>query len=1016
MDGIYCSNRLEDLCKKLADNIKKSSDGIFKKDVIITQTTGMNVWLKTELAKQSGVFANFEFQNQDGFFKGIYKLLFNESLKNNFDTIKYKIFDLLNNTDFINEYNDVAEYYKDNDLRRFHLAEKIADLFDQYQLYRPEMIEEWSKGGTVIGNQSEKWQRWLFNELKIYSKEQIKKELIKSLADNQKVIKETYPQISLFGITIYTKFHLEFFKKLAEYTNVNFYLCVPAKENEFRNDLLESFGNKSKELIDMFNFKDCNQDIEIIKNSNNTLLATIQQQIAANSINSRLHDDDSIQINSCHTPIREAECLYNYLLDLFEKDHDLNPKDILVITTDINKYATFIKAVFMNAAVKIPFQVSGAANNSDDSIIAALEQILSFTEEDFTSEKVISLLEQKRIKQNFQVEDCNYIRSVVRKANIRFGINNLSEDDTRYVSWEYGLEKILLGYAMLTDDEYHVEDGITLYPFKDSEASASFDLLKLKAFVKKLEFILNEQTKQKTLAEWKKFLIEEVLDSLIYHDDFNKNDRAEIASIKRILSFVDNLVLDKELPFLIFLDELKSKLFAESRESKLNTGRVTISSPIPVRGIPYKIICFLGLNNDTFPRKDSFMGFDLLGTEYRMGDRNKKETDKNLFLETILAARERLYLSYIGQSVKDNTEIPPSIVLDTLMDYMGKEVSKKILVKHPLHGFSKAYQKPDDPRMFTYLYADKPTGFDVVAPEQKNFEEISVYSFVRFFENPVEWYFNEILGVHYKENDDTIDEMELFELDALQKWHVKTKLLNLKGKAETDSFIKKGIKEGQLPLKNLGHTTVDDLSTEIYELKTKYNELTSGKEEKSVLVDVNVPGERKIKGTINNIFERKYIAYAFSDTPKYMVRAYLNALLLFLQNEIDSFSFIFLKNKQIHTEEFAKIYFDEAVQKLKQLMIYFNAGITNPLKFTPDAAKRIKKKEKVENIFKKEADGDENASIPANRCVKNLFEEGYFEDFNIESFSENNFDPMVYDETRFDEIKNIAKLFNQTVK
>jgi exodeoxyribonuclease V gamma subunit len=171
------------------------------------------------------------------------------------------------------------------------------------------------------------------------------------------------------------------------------------------------------------------------------------------------------------------------------------------------------------------------------------------------------------------------------------------------------------------------------------------------------------------MAEWKMFLIEEVVDKMVYHNDFNKDDRAELTSVYRALSFIGSLEFEEKVPFAVFLDELNTKLFTESGEMKLNTGNVTVSAPVPARGIPFKVICFLGLDNDVFPRKDRFMGFDLLGEKYLMGDRNKKETDKYLFLDTILSAREKLYLSYTGQNVKDNTVIPPSIAVDTFLEY-----------------------------------------------------------------------------------------------------------------------------------------------------------------------------------------------------------------------------------------------------------------------------------------------------------------------------------------------------------
>ena len=208
----------------------------------------------------------------------------------------------------------------------------------------------------------------------------------------------------------------------------------------FQNELLLSYGSKASELISMVEEKLGKFKFHAVKNVGETSLIKLQNQILNNSNKLDFIDDGSLQINSCFTPAREVECLYNYLLDLFDKDRSLNPGDVLVMTTDINKYSPFIKAIFKNPPVKIPYWISGTSNNSEDTIVSAIEKILKFSEKDFTSEKVISLLEQRRIKQKFRISDCDYIRSVVRKANIRFGRENRAEDDSRYVSWKYGLE------------------------------------------------------------------------------------------------------------------------------------------------------------------------------------------------------------------------------------------------------------------------------------------------------------------------------------------------------------------------------------------------------------------------------------------------------------------------------------------------------------------------------------------------------------------------------------------------
>lgn len=971
MEKIHTSNRLENLCQRLAESIRQHSCDVFGKEVIITQSPGMNAWLKTELAHRNGVFANFELQNQDGFFAAIYRLLLGQRIPNNFDKIKYKIYHLLDNTDFKFQFPEVAAYYEQNELRRFQLSVKITDLLDQYQLYRPEMIEGWENGMLVTQNPAEEWQQWLWQQLKTESKAHIKTRIIGLMKDHQDLIQKTYPRISLFGLTVYTQFHLDFFRELAQYTQVDFYLCLPTNQTDYNNELLVSYGSKAAELARMFSYQDFTPAIP----EADTFLSRIQDQVANNVSNFEGTEDNSLQVNSCYTPIREVECLYNYILDLFEKDPSLSPRDILVMCTDINKQAPYIKAVFRNAPVDLPFQISGTANNSDDSMAGALEQLLNFTEENMTSEKVISLLELKRIKQRFGIQDCNYIRAVVRKANIRFGRENHAEDDTRYVSWKAGLDKIILGYAMLTEEEF--ED---CYPYRDAEATGSYDLLRLKAFVSALEPVIDAQKERKTFAQWKVFLLEEVLGKMVYLDDSNKDDRAELSSFHRAISFADALEYNEEVPFKLFLEELKTKLFTESRSSRLNTGSITVSSPIPVRGLPYKVICFLGLNNDIFPRKDRFMGFDLLGVEYQEGDRNQKETDKYLFLDTLMAAREKLYLSYTGQSVKDNTRIPPSIVVDILLDYLGKE---DLVAEHPLHGFSARYRKEEE-GIFTYLYAEKAIEFTPKEQEPEELKEVSVYSFVKFFEHPMEWYFNTILGIKYEDNSVSLPECELFELDSLQKWQIKDELLRLE-KEGLESYLQKGIKEGLLPLKNLGRVTLEELFEETAAIRSSFQALIRAKKEQNIVIDL-VMDQLRITGAINGVYDRQYIACSFSKShEKNIVKAYLKTLLLCAQGEIDSAMLIGVDGQ---CKDFTCLSPTEAKAKIGELLFYFRKGIQSPLKFTIKATQSELSIPGIQKSFQDETNGNFFSKLPSNKYMLNLSQEGYFEEFNADDLEQ----------------------------
>src|SRR3546814_93582 len=171
--------------------------------------------------------------------------------------------------------------------------------------------------------------------------------------------------------------------------------------------------------------------------------------------------------------------------------------------------------------------------------------------------------------------------------------------------------------------------------------------------------------------------------------------------------------------------------------------------------------------------------------EKRKGDRNIKENDKHLFLETILSAQEHLYISYIGKNTKDNTLLPPSAIVDELIDYIASGIDvlatnqedlfvrEQFVIQHPLHNFT-----PQPSGTFNYLAANdkrvEKASFDNShAKGNSVLEEVSINELINFFKNPFEYYHNKVLNIYYREERVLLPETEHFELDGLQEWQIK---------------------------------------------------------------------------------------------------------------------------------------------------------------------------------------------------------------------------------------------------
>jgi exonuclease V gamma subunit len=306
-----------------------------------------------------------------------------------------------------------------------------------------------------------------------------------------------------------------------------------------------------------------------------------------------------------------------------------------------------------------------------------------------------------------------------------------------------------------------------------------------------------------------------------------------------------------------------------------------------------------------------------------------------------------------------------------------------------LHGFSSRYNIEAAGQIFTYLYGANAPGFDPKKTDPKEFDEIPVYSFVKFFEHPAEWYFKNILGIDHDEDEQTLPETELFGLGHLEKWQMKNDLLHTEAD-NLDSYFKKCVKEGKLPLKNLGRLFSEEIVTEISLLKSKYLSLTKDKTERNVAIDLNIENVR-FTGTIEGVFGNEFITYAFSERLVYQVRAYLRTLLLAAQGEILSSSMI---EKTGEVKTIPVMAPDDARTEIRKLLFYFLKGTQSPLKFTLNSNKPPKKGEiNIETILRSiESDvtGNKNIKPPIepDRYLRTLYEEGYYKDFNENDFEE----------------------------
>lgn len=534
---LIVSNDLNSLANTLSERIK-TKETVFDPVYVITQTDGMNAWLRSTIAQNIGIAANIQFLKPNDIIHAVYRILGGNFLQSiAAHDMNWLLYKLLGERSFIEKHRKVSAYYdtsaSDKDIKRMALAEKIADLFDQYQVYRTDLIEQWNRGEG-----EEHWQKELWIKARNIAAEDfpdktmVGKFILDHLNDQEKIhtLKKRIPNVYFFGLSLITEFHLKIFYAIGEHIDFCFLMQNPSPhdywfedksekvidylkqksilaetEKAVSNPLLTSWGKLIQDTFMMLfqNEESLNQYevIEVVEPKNDTLLHAIQQSIFNNEkdeihFSEQLINDGSIQINACYSPVREVETLYNYLVHLVDqKEIALSARDIVIMVSDIDLYASYIRAIFDNAPYRFRYSIADESYVETDSISSTLLEILSLNENQFTSEKVMNLLNFTAIKKQFQIHDIMKMRDLISQSNIRFGIQGDAEDQTQYVSWQYGLKRIMYGLCMSGGEELGQGEN-SFFPLDTVEGHEMYEVVRLVHFVESLMSSVQKRKKK----------------------------------------------------------------------------------------------------------------------------------------------------------------------------------------------------------------------------------------------------------------------------------------------------------------------------------------------------------------------------------------------------------------------------------------------------------------------------------------------------------------------------------------
>lgn len=955
------SNHLEELRELVVQWTKINPLQALENEHILVQSNGIAQWLKLALAADDGcgIAAGLQIGLPARFLWQIYRqVLGTDTIAKSspFDKapLTWRLMRILPRVVEQPVFAPLQHFLGDDpDLRkRYQLSERLADLYDQYQVYRSDWLQDWAQGHDqlrqvegqpqvsdekvqarepTVAWQAELWRLLIddIGEEAIHSsRAAVHPRFIAAMQALETAPAGLPRRIIIFGISSLPAQMVDALAAISRFSQVM--LCVhnpcqfhwadivedkqllrheyrrqSRKEgfpevlsieqlHQFAHPLLAAWGKQGRDYISLLDrhdeldtyqtqFKTHGQRVDIFEDGKT---ATVLEQLHNDILHLRPvadtqatwpavnpDTDQSLRFHIAHSAQREVEVLHDQLLAHFNADPSLKPRDIIVMVPDINSYAPHIQAVFSQYARDdlryIPFTLSDQAEQSTEPLLIALHELLRLPESRLTVADIMSLLDVPAVRARFAIheEHLPILQRWLTGAGVRWGLNAKHREGFSLPqglaqnTWDFGLQRMLLGYAMGDSEAY-----AGIQPYDEVGGLDAALIGPISHFLDALQELHTELSRMQSFAQWRTVFLN-VLEQFFFVEEDN-----DLLLVQRLRAGCEqwhqlciDAQLDEALTLAVAREAWLTNVDSDHLSQRFLAGSVNFCTLMPMRAIPFRMVCLLGMNDGDYPRVQAPLDFDLMGSDYRPGDRSRREDDRYLLLEALLSAREKLYISWIGRSVRDNTERPPSVLVAQLRDHLsnGWHLADKqplldaLTTVHPLQPFSQHYFADNGAQSDLFTYAHEwsvlhqaPTTVatgrltDFVAENAMTPELLQ-----RFLRDPVKFFFNERLKVHLDPIELDVFEDEPFALDGLQRYSLQAELLSAGQHAALDADLtavleqhsEKLQRSGALPMCAFGEQLRSELIEPLLAQLAHYRQLCaiwSHEEDAPRLIDI----------------------------------------------------------------------------------------------------------------------------------------------------------------------------------
>ena len=935
---LYHSNALDVLAELLADALREPMPGqpLLAPDIVLIPQAAMRRWLQATLARRHGIAANLEFLTPGEFVARALDANVGPSQDDlDADSLRWRLYAALSDSALLAKpaMAQLAAYLAGDDpLKPWALAGELANVFNKYQAWRRDWLLRWDGGADPEDPQAILWRRVAHGRMHRARRIQ---DYLTRFAAGEALPAGLPARLFAFGTLNISPDVLRVLATQSRVGTLHFYLPTPTREywgdlqslgarlregvdpfgDEARdNPLLRDWGAAGKDFMALLgSYEVVHPSGEIAayadpaEGDGDGLLQRMQADLfhrrAAPSRDKRDGvdaNDPSLQFHACHTRLRELQVLHDRLRALLEDprfDPPLQPRDIAVLAPDIDPYVPYLDAVFGGDGTPgfaIPYALADASPLAGEPLADVFLRLLALPVSRFGLEEVLDLLASPPLAEaaGLDAADFERLHGWLHAAGARWGLDaghrarqGAPADDA--YTWQFALDRLLLGHASGSDDAL---DGVAPWPELEGSALTALDaLLRLLRVLARHARVLGEAMPP---AQWRERLLG-LLDALLPKPPSNANAQR---ALDRLRTLVDDFAkqahkagFEAALPAEVVRAHFTAQLTEADTRAPLLTGGVSFARMVPMRLLPFRVICLLGMNDGDFPRRDSAAGLNRLTAELgtdrrRHGDRSTREDDRYLFLQLFSAAQDVLYLSWLGADPRDGSTREPSALVSELIAaaaaYHGDpgRAAKLLVLRHPLQPFSPAAFGVDDARFFSYRGHWHPAAgrlsgaraalapwmgaATALAPPLEPETELSLDALRRFLQSPAEQFLRQRLGLRLSDVEAAGEDIEPLQAPGrgLERMALQRAVFDGLLEGRTAAALQPALRaRGLLPSGPLGARVLADAIREIAPYAQAFAQWRGDAVSTSLALDAEIDGVR-LHGRLMDVFPTKGIA------------------------------------------------------------------------------------------------------------------------------------------------------------